>query len=286
MTCTATNMPILAAGAKIVWADVDSETGLISPESIESKITPKTKAIMMVHFGGIPCDINAINAIAKKHGIKTIEDGAHALGSEYQGQKIGNHSDFVMFSLQAIKHITTIDGGILICQDNKDFERAKLLRWYGIDRNSPRKDFRCEENIEEYGYKFHMNDIAAVIGIEQLKYVDELISKHVNNAKFYDEHLQDLSKVTLLPRSDDSVSASWLYTIHVTNRDEFMNYMSENNVMTSKVHERNDIHDCFSEFSSDVPGVDSFCESQVSIPVGWWLTSDQLNYIAKLIREF
>ena len=286
MTCTATNMPILAAGAKIVWADVDSTTGLISPESIESRITSRTKAIMMVHFGGIPCDIEAINTIAKKHGIKTIEDGAHAFGSEYQGQKIGNHSDFVMFSLQAIKHITTIDGGILICQNAKDFERAKLLRWYGIDRNSPRKDFRCEENIEEYGYKFHMNDIAAVIGIEQLKYVDDLVSKHVNNAKFYDKDLQDLDKVTLLPRSDNSLSASWLYTIHVTERDEFMNYMSKNHVMTSKVHERNDIHDCIKKFKTKVPGVDAFCSSQLSIPVGWWLTSDQLSYIANLIKEF
>lgn len=286
MTCTATNMPILAAGAKIVWADVDDTTGLISPESIESKITPKTKAIMMVHFGGIPCDIEAINAIASKHGIKTIEDGAHAFGSEYKGKKIGNHSDFVMFSLQAIKHITTIDGGILICKDEEDFERAKLLRWYGIDRNSPRKDFRCEENIEEYGYKFHMNDIAAVIGIEQLKYADELVSKHINNAKFYDENLKNLSKIKLLPRSKEAVSASWLYTIHVDKRDEFMNYMSSNNVMTSKVHERNDIHDCFSEFQSQVPGVDSFCSSQVSIPVGWWLTTDQLNYIANLIKDF
>ena len=112
-------------------------------------------------------------------------------------------------------------------KSEKDFERAKLLRWYGIDRNSPRKDFRCEENIEEYGYKFHMNDIAAVIGIEQLKYVNDLVSKHINNAKFYDDQLKNLSKITLLPRSDEAISASWLYTIHVDGRDEFMNYMSK-----------------------------------------------------------
>ena len=159
MTCTATNMPILAAGAKIVWADVNPITGLIDPQAIEEKITSKTKAIMMVHFGGIPCDIDAINAIAKKYNLKTIEDGAHAIGAEYKGSKIGNHSDFIMFSLQAIKHFTTVDGGLLLCKDQSDYERGKLLRWYGIDRDEKRKEFRCEEDIIEYGYKYHMNDI-------------------------------------------------------------------------------------------------------------------------------
>lgn len=133
MTCTASNMPILAAGAKIVWADVDPISGLISTDSIKSKITNKTKAIIMVHFGGIPCDIDGINALAKNYGIKTIEDAAHAFGSEYRNQKIGNHSDFVMFSLQAIKHITTVDGGLLLCKSKKDYDRSSQafeMVWY------------------------------------------------------------------------------------------------------------------------------------------------------------
>jgi perosamine synthetase len=286
MTCTASNMPILAMGAKIVWADVDPVSGLISVESIESKITKKTKAIMMVHFGGIPCDIDEINALAKKHGIKTIEDAAHSFGSEYKGQKIGNHSDFVMFSFQAIKHITTIDGGLLICKSDADYRRGRLLRWFGIDRDSPRTDFRCEENIAEWGYKFHMNDISGVIGIEQLKYADEIVGKHVQNARFYDEHLAGLKKIKLIPKSKHSKSASWLYTMHVEDRDKFMAYMLDNYVSTSKVHERNDIHDCFSEFKSELPGVDSFCQTQISVPVGWWVTKQQRQYIVDLIKKY
>ena len=287
MTCTATNMPILAAGAKIVWADVDPITGLISMASIESKITKKTKAIIMVHFGGIPCDINGINKLAQKHGIKTIEDGAHAFGSEYHQEKIGNHSDFVMFSLQAIKHITTVDGGLLICKSKEDYDRAKLLRWYGIDRDSPRKDFRCEENIIEYGYKFHMNDIAAVIGIEQLKYVDDLVAKHIANAKFLDANLQGLNGISLIPRSSDSVSSSWLYTMHVQSRDAFMTFMQDQGIATSKVHERNDKHDAFSDAYVDtLRGVDQFCETQISIPVGWWLTKENLEDIVNAVIKF
>ena len=130
MTCTATNMPILAAGAKIVWADIDRLTGNISAASIEEKITSKTKAIIAVHWGGYPCDMMAINAVAKKYNIKVIEDGAHAFGAEYMQQKIGNHSDYVMFSFQAIKHITTVDGGVLFVRTKEDYQRGKLLRWY------------------------------------------------------------------------------------------------------------------------------------------------------------
>ena len=286
MTCTASNMPILAAGAKIVWADVDPVTGLISKESIAEKITSKTKAIIMVHFGGIPCDIDGINKLAKEHDIKTIEDGAHAMGSEYNGQKIGNHSDFVMFSLQAIKHITTVDGGLLLCQSKKDYERAKLLRWYGIDRDTPRKDFRCEENIVEYGYKFHMNDICATIGIEQLKYVKGIVKKHADHATRYDTELSNTENVKLIPKNENNFSSSWLYTIHVKNRDEFMDYMNNNLITTSKVHERNDLHDAFSDSRIDLPGLSKFCETQISIPVGWWLTEEQVTYIIQKILAY
>jgi perosamine synthetase len=286
MTCTATNMPILERGAKIVWADVDPVTGLIDPKDIEKKITDKTKAIMMVHFGGIPCDIEAINKIAKAKGIKVIEDGAHAFGAEYQGKKIGSHSDFVMFSLQAIKHITTIDGGLLLVQNQEDYKRGKLLRWYGIDRESKRKEFRCEEDILEHGYKFHMNDISATIGIEQLKYVDDLIGKFQDNQDFYDEALKDVDKIKLIPRSTQWRSSCWIYTLHCENRDQFTAFMDENKVMTSRVHERNDIHTCFKESNCPLPGVDEFNRTQVSIPVGWWVTSEQRQYIVDKIIEY
>lgn len=286
MTCTATNMPILAAGAKIVWADVNPVTGLIDPQAIEAKITSKTKAIIMVHFGGIPCDIEAINAIAKKYRIKTIEDGAHAMGSEYKNQKIGNHSDFVMFSLQAIKHITTVDGGLLLCQDQEDYKRGKLLRWYGIDRDEKRKEFRCEENITEYGYKFHMNDICATVGIEQLKHVDEIVEGHIANQQYYDQALSDVRGVRIIEKPEVSKSASWLYTLHIEKRDLFSAWMSEQGVMTSRVHERNDKHSAFAESVCDLPGVDAFNATQVSIPVGWWISKEDREYIVDKVREF
>jgi len=286
MTCTATNMPILAAGAKIIWSDVDPITGLIDPEEIERKITPKTKAIVMVHFGGIPCDIERINQIAQKHGVKTIEDAAHAFGAEYQGKKIGNHSDFVMFSLQAIKHITTVDGGLLLCKQEEDYQRGKLLRWYGIDREQKRKDFRCEENVFEYGYKFHMNDIAATIGIEQLKHVDRIVGRHIENQRYYDEVLQGVKGVDLIPKTGHAKSSSWLYTLHIEQRDPFIQWMKEQKVMASRVHERNDKHTAFISSVAHLPKLDRFNATQVSIPVGWWISDEDRKYIADKVIEF
>jgi len=286
MTCTATNEPIMAMGAKIVWADIDPWTGNIDPVDVEKKITPKTKAIMCVHWGGYPCELNELNAIAQKHGIKVIEDAAHAFSSEYHGKPIGSHSDFSCFSFQAIKHMTTVDGGALTCRSKEDCERGRLLRWYGIDRNSNRKDFRCEADILEYGYKFHMNDVAATIGLEQLKLVGETVAKHRANAAAYDKAFANLEFIRPLRHDSQHNGAYWLYTLRAKDPHAFMAYMSEKQIVASAVHARNDTHTMFQDFHTDLPGVGEFVSEQVSIPVGWWLTEQDRNRIIEAVTEY
>ncbi len=286
MTCSATNEPILAMGARIIWADIDPWTGNIDPEDVARKITPKTKAIMCVHWGGYPCNLDELNAIATEHRIKLIEDACHAFGSAYHGKLIGSHSDFACFSFQAIKEMTTVDGGALVCKSKADCERGRLLRWYGIDRRAKRGDLRCEADIVEYGYKFHMNDVTAVIGLEQLKYVGKTIEKHRANAAQYDEAFKDTKAVRPLKYKNDRSSAHWLYTIRVENRRKFVEYMKEAGVTVSQVHARNDNHTMFKDFKSELPGVDEFTSEQVSIPVGWWLTPEDLQHIINTILEY
>ena len=288
ITCTATNTPIITMGAKIVWADVDPITGSISPEDIERKITKKTKAITMVHWGGNPCEIDKINEIAKAHGIKTVEDGAHAMGMEYKGRKFGNSSDYSMISLQAIKHVTSVDGGLLFMKSEKDFERAKLLRWYGIDRTIREGiDLRCELDVPEAGYKFHMNDVCAVIGNTNFKHIDEIVEKHRDNAKFYYEAFKGNDKITCVEENPDGKSSFWLFTIHVNNRDEVMKKLGEAGIMSSKVHARNDTHSMFREFyDANLPGVEKFNATHLCIPVGWWVTKEQREYIAEKVVKF
>ena len=143
MTCMASNTPIMDHKAKIVWADIDPWTGNIDPVDVERKITARTKAVMAVHWGGYPCEIDELLRVTKKYGIPLIEDAAHAFGAVYRGRKIGALSQFTCFSFQAIKHLTTVDGGALVASTNEGYRRGKLLRWYGIDRETPKRDLRC-----------------------------------------------------------------------------------------------------------------------------------------------
>jgi len=291
MTCTASNWPILANGLKIKWVDIDPETLNMDLDDLERKITPKTKVIMLVHWGGYPNDLDRIKEIQEKsyrlYGFKpaVIEDGAHSFGSKYKGKPIGTHGNLTMYSLQAIKHITSVDGGLLLSPHKKLNDRARLIRWYGIDRDGDRKDFRCEADIEEWGFKFHMNDVCATVGIENLKHFDTIVNRHKENAKFYDEQLKDIDGVTLLKREEGHDSAFWIYSILVENRDGFYKHMHENGIAVSQVHERNDKHTCVREFVSNLPNLERTISKVVSIPVGWWVSDEDREYIVETIKK-
>jgi dTDP-4-amino-4,6-dideoxygalactose transaminase len=246
---------------------------------------------MAVHWGGYPIDLDRLKKIQEKafilYGVKPviIEDGAHSFGSKFNGKLIGTHGNITMFSLQAIKHLTAIDGGLLLTPFKGLHDRGKLLRWYGIDRNSDRKDFRCEADIPEWGYKFHMNDVSATVGIENLKFINEIIRKHRENGAFYDSVLNKIPGVELLERKPNHDSAFWLYSMKVDNRDGFFKWMDECGIAVSQVHERNDKHTTVREFRTPLPTLDRNIGKVVSIPVGWWISNEQREYIADCIKK-
>ena len=291
LTCTASNWPTLANNLKIKWVDIDERNLNIDLDDLERKISPTTKAMMLVHWGGYPIDLDRVKRIQEKtkemYGFTpmVIEDCAHSIGSTYKGKKIGNHGNFCTFSFQAIKHMTTGDGGIIISPDKDYHTRAKVIRWYGIDRDTNKKDFRCEADIPEWGYKFHMNDIAAAIGLENLNHVDDIISKHRSNAGFYDKELSGVSGLELLERNEDRESSFWIYSMLVENKNGFMKWMKECNVMVSQVHERNDGHTCVKNFKTHLPSLDKITPRLISIPVGWWVEEEQRQHIVDCIKK-
>lgn len=291
LTCTASNWPILGNNLRIKWVDLDPTTLNMDLDDLERKLSPKTKAIMLVHWGGYPNDLDRVKKIQQKcfdiYGFKpaVIEDGAHSFGSKYKGNLLGNHGNLIMYSLQAIKHITAVDGGVLILPHLELYNRAKLIRWYGIDRNSNKKDFRCEADITEWGYKFHMNDVNATVGIENLKDADTIIKKHQENALYYDENLRYIKGLTMLTRHEGHESAFWIYSMLVENRNGFYAWMKECNIVVSQVHERNDKHSCVIDYKSSLPTLDKTIGNVVSIPVGWWVTKEQRQYIVDCIKK-
>lgn len=280
LTAEPTNTTIALTGAKVVFADVDIDTGLISPQSIESVITSRTKAIMVVHYAGMVCDMDKINIIAKKHGLPVIEDAAHAFLSKYNNKYIGGNSRFTCFSFQAIKHITTIDGGLLCLQNDQDYQRAKKLRWFGLDK----KISRLENNITEAGYKYHMNNVNATIGLVQLDEIESNVFKYISNGKFLDKNLVN-KDLTLIKYYDNTEPSYWLYTLLVKRREDFIKHLHSNGVTASPLHLRNDKHSIFKSLKGSLPNLDIFYESFVHIPCGWWVDDNDLKKITSIINK-
>lgn len=287
-TCTASNTSMVAMGAEIIWSDIRMD-GNIDPEYVDKilneDVHSEIKAVVCVHWGGEPCDLDCLRTVCNFYNVKLIEDAAHAFGSSYKGVPIGGHSDYVCFSFQAIKHLTAGDGGALICKDLADHEQGLLLRWFGIDRTTNKKDFRCESDIKNAGWKYHMNDINASIGLANLPYMDDIVGAHKANAAAYTRVIADLEHITRLGGED---SASWVYTLLVQDRALFTEFMKEKGIVVSQVHARNDTHTMFADFISAEPleTTTKFFHHQISIPVGWWLSDDDLDYIINALREF
>lgn len=293
LTCTATNFPILANECSIKWVDVDPYTFNMDLDDLARKITKHTKLIVLVHWGGSPIDYSklysVLNMAYQKFGFRptVIEDCAHAMGAKYYNVPIASRLDHIrVFSFQAIKQITSIDGGVIVFPNEELYRRAKLLRWYGIDRETNKKDMRCEADIKEWGFKFHMNDVNATIGIENLKYLDDAMSHVKMLAKMYDDRLMLIDEILPQVHAEGAESAYWLYTIRANDRDNLATFMTEKGVMVSKVHERVDKHSCMNDYKAILPTLDSVAAEMISIPIGWWVTEDNVHYICDCVEEF
>lgn len=283
VTCTATNTHIALRGARPVWADVDPITGLIDPQDVAGKVTTATKAVMVVDWGGRAAASATLRELLEDRGrqmqppraIPIIEDAAHALLGAGGG-------DYICWSFQAIKHLTTGDGGALVTPDEQ-LERARLLRWYGYDRRES-ESFRCAQDLTELGYKYAMNDVAASIGLANLPHAQDVVRSHRRNAAWYHSALAGLPGVTVPPA--DERSSWWLYTILVEDRDAFVAFAAEHGVEVSQVHARNDTHTAFRFPNGPLPGVDQFAAHQVCIPVGWWLTEGERQHVADVVAAW
>ena len=292
LTCTATNWPIILNQINLKWVDVNPENCNMDLNDLENKLNKNTKAVLVVHWGGYPVDLIRLREIQdnfqKKHGFKFLitEDAAHAFGTRTKKEMIGNTGNISSFSFQAIKHLTSVDGGCVNFNFKEDVDRAKLLRWYGIDREENRKDFRCESDILNVGFKFHMNDVNAYIGRINFEPVTKnLLKIHKSNGDYYNANLKNVQNVELMNYSNEFEVPFWIYTIKVKNRDGFMEHMKNKNIIVSRVHERNDKHTATKSYQTDLPLLESFIDEMVCIPVGWWVGESEREYIVNSIKE-
>lgn len=283
MTAEPTNTTIAQTGAKIVWGDIDPRTGLLDPDSVESKITTKTKAIVLVHYAGMVCDMKEFDRISKKYQIPIIEDAAHALGSGFGNSITGScdYSAFTCFSFQAIKHFTTVDGGAITMKSQDNCEEAARLRWFGLDKAKS----RLENDITRIGYKYAMNNVNAVIGSVQGKYINQILCRSIANGQYYDKAFSSLPGITVPLYTKESKPSYWLYTLLVEDRENFIRLLKTGDVEASPLHHRNDTHSVFSASRCDLPGLDAFYSSFVHIPCGWWVDDASREKIVSLIKS-
>ena len=286
-TFIASGLAILHQGATPVFADIDYTTGNISVESIKSKITNKTKAIMVVHWGGYPCDMDDILEVAKDNNLLVIEDAAHSLGSSYKGRPIGTISDYTCFSFQAIKHLTCGDGGAVCSLTDYNEKKLKKLRWFNIDREDDKPDILGERvyNSNAIGYKYHMNDVSAAIGLGNLESIDYKLKKYLEVANIYNNNLNNISGIINFDYKNDRQSSHWLYGFHVERRIDFINKLNSVGIPSSVVHLGIDKNDLFGGKDMSLVNQRRFDDTQINIPIHDGLSYDDIGKIITTIKS-
>jgi len=286
-TFVATGLVILMLRATPVFADIDPTTGNLSAASVRERITPRTKAVIPVHWAGYPCDLDDINALAARHDLAVVEDAAHALGATYKRRPVGSISRFTAFSFQAIKHLTTGDGGALCCLDEADARAAFSRRWFGIDRPNSRPSILGEReyDIDAVGYKYHMNDLAAAVGLGNLEDFPERLARRQQLAAYYREQLRNVPGLQLLRLDNDRTHACWLFTVLVERREDFIRKVASHRIPTSVVHLRIDHNSVFGGIRGDLPGQAAFNEQQVSLPLHEALTPEDVATFVSVIQS-
>lgn len=290
LTCAAGIWPFKAHGLNIVWTDIEDSFN-IDLDKVKEGVTEHTRILSYVNWGGMPVDYAKVAEIQEwykskfGHTLYVIEDCAHAFGSSWNDKKLGTvlEDSFACYSFQAIKSLTTGDGGLLIPPSNM-IRSARLLRWFGLDRDN-KIDFRSCQDIVEWGYKFHMNDITSAIGIANLPHIDSNLDKHRNAAKKYHTGI-DNPKIRI-PYSFNSESSYWLFTLLVDDKNSFTNYMLKNGIQVNPVHRRVDetsagrgTYRCLMD-KTEVANKHMMC-----IPTGWWLSELDVDHIIKTINEY
>lgn len=288
-TFIATNTAILEQGAKPVFADIRYEDLNIDPKSIEKKITKKTKAIIVVHYGGNPCDMDEIRTIGKKHGIPIIEDAAHALGSMYKGKYIGAKGDIVCFSFQVVKIINSGDGGLVSTGSKKYYKKLKKIIWYGIDREEKKTNLLdpLPESFrgDTLGFKYNMNDITATLACVGLDHFEEPAKKRRIIGERYRKELAKCTKIKLMQYYKDRKPNYQIFPIHVVNRVRFAQYLRKYGIMVNINNRRNDIYPMFGGYRKDLVVTARADADVILLPIHTDLTEKQVSYIIKKVQD-
>ncbi len=285
-TFVATPLAVLHAGATPVFADLEEGGPNLDPADVARRLTPRTKAILAVHYGGEPCDLGALAELARSRGLALIEDAAQALGATYRGRGVGTWGDAGAFSFQAIKPLTTGDGGALVLRDPEAHRRAYRLRWFGIDRAGRVADELGAGHwpITEAGHKYHMNDLAAALGLGQLEGFAAALARRRSLDALYRAELAAVPGLRLTPRTPGAEGACWLFTVLVERRTDFARALRSRGVEAAAWHRRVDAHPLFGGARADLPRQAAFDAAQIALPLRDTLDDDAAARVLRAVK--
>jgi perosamine synthetase len=290
MSCVASTMPVLMAGATMRWCDIDPATGNICPESARKHITSKTRAVLVNHWVGHPADLEPLTALCREHGLALIDDASEALGATYRGKQLGSTgSDYTVFCFNPIRHLNCGEGSAVAFASESLFHRAEKLKRFGIDQATFRDklgEIRADSDIPEASDHNFMSQIHAAFGLAQWPYLDLLLKRPRENGKAFHEALHDLPGLRPLTRLPDSEPAYWVFPLRAERRDELLPWLRSRGVYASKGHIRNDIYSCYGWTSEELPGVNEFERQQINLPCGWWVGTEERQHMIEAVRAF
>lgn len=298
-TFVATSNAILHVGAKPVFVDIEDQTYNIDIRKIKEKITPRTKAILPVHYGGHPCPMGPVREIAQKAGLAVIEDAAHAIGAQEGMEKTGKASDAACFSFHPVKNMTTAEGGAVATHSQKIAERVRALRLHGIEQDFYKReksgDVTAYPQMQHLGFKYNMTDLQAALGLHQLAKLDGFIQRRTEIAEFYFTELHRREELALPSAARDVKHAWHLYPIRLRleklkiDRDMFMEKLAKKSIVTAihylPVHRHQYYQNRFGFKRGDFPVADHVFDSIVTIPLYAKMTDEDARRVTEAIHQ-
>jgi len=290
LTFCASVQAITALRAVPVFCEIEPDTLNVDVEDVRKRITSKTKAIMPVHYCGNACNMDALLTIGKEHNIFIVEDAAHAFGSSYMGKKIGSFGDVTCFSFDPIKNITCGEGGAVVLSNDEIAEEIRRKRILGIDKDTWHR-YRNERSwfyeVTTQGYRYHMSNINAAIGLEQLKKLNVFIERKKKLIEAYNKSFENTGGIKILNWNLEE-TAPFTYIIRVLDgkRDEMMDFLQQKGIGTGVHYIANHIQPYFSQYASSLPITETIWKEILTLPLYYEMTDDDVEMVIESVQEY
>jgi len=288
-TFTASVYPFIKKGANIVWADIDPKTHVIGVNEIKKCLSTKTKAIMPVHYTGAVGNLNEVYKFAQNHNLRVIEDAAHAFGTIYNNKRIGSIGDIACFSFDGIKNITSGEGGCVVTDDQKILEKVKDARLLGVERDTSKRysgERSWDFNVSNQGWRYHMSNLMAAIGLEQLKRFQVFAEKRQKLAKKYDQLFYNVPDIKPIPRDYETV-VPHIYVVSINkmkNRKEIQKFMKNKGIQVGFHYQPNHLLSLYTDNKKPpLPITDKMFPKLLSLPLHPELTEHDVEFISSTL---